>query len=168
MKKNFILRVAAILLVLTMFSISIVTGRLAKYVTTASGDDSARVAKFELTETGLQEDAFYVHIAPGETPVHTITVINSSEVAMRYTVQLENMTNNLPDLKFVMTGKNNGGQIVGSYNDAIRTYSGDLPANAGEDGKITIHVQTAWNSTDPAHAEKVDWVRILVTAEQID
>ena len=46
MKKNRMMRLASVLMVLTLLSTSVISGTFAKYVTTNSGADSARVAKF--------------------------------------------------------------------------------------------------------------------------
>jgi len=118
-----------------------------------------------LTETGVQDGVFAVPIAPGEVDVHTVTVQNSSEVAMRYSVQLVNESNNLPGLKFLMTGMDAGGNSTGTFHEAAVTFSDDLLPSSEE---VTIKIQTSWSDTDPKNAEKIDWVRIVVTAEQID
>ena len=54
MKKNKMMRAALALLVVTMLTMSIVSGTFAKYVTQGSATDSARVAKFgvEVKSTG--------------------------------------------------------------------------------------------------------------------
>lgn len=49
MKKNWILRVALIILVLTLATACLLNGTFAKYVTSATGSDSARVAKWGIT-----------------------------------------------------------------------------------------------------------------------
>lgn len=46
MKKNVMMRVASIMLVLVLLTSSVISGTFAKYVTTAVGSDTARVAKF--------------------------------------------------------------------------------------------------------------------------
>lgn len=59
MKKNKMMRTASGLLVATLLSTSIIAGTFAKYTSSASGSDSARVAKWEVTyqntATGSQE-----------------------------------------------------------------------------------------------------------------
>lgn len=49
MKKNKMMRLASVLLVLTLLSTSVISGTFAKYVTSADGSDSARVAKWGVT-----------------------------------------------------------------------------------------------------------------------
>ena len=51
MKKNVMMRVASIMLVLVLMSSSVISGTFAKYVTSAESNDSARVAKFGVTVT---------------------------------------------------------------------------------------------------------------------
>ena len=46
MKKNKMMRLASVLLVLTLLSTSVISGTFAKYITTDSANDSARVAKW--------------------------------------------------------------------------------------------------------------------------
>ncbi len=56
MKKNKFMRLAALLLVLTMVSTCAISGTYAKYVTKGTSSDSARVAKFGVTVTGKVGD----------------------------------------------------------------------------------------------------------------
>lgn len=51
MKKNKMLRMASVMLVLTLLTTSIIGGTFAKYVTTDSAQDAARVAKFGVVAT---------------------------------------------------------------------------------------------------------------------
>ena len=46
MKKNRMMRLASVLLVLTLLSTSVISGTFAKYVTSDQASDTARVAKF--------------------------------------------------------------------------------------------------------------------------
>ena len=51
MRKNKMMRTAAVLGVATMLTASVLSGMFAKYTTTATGEDSARVAKWGLNDT---------------------------------------------------------------------------------------------------------------------
>ncbi len=62
MKKNKMMRLAAVILVLTLLSTSVISGTFAKYVTEGSANDSARVAKFGVTAT-VTGDAFKTEYA---------------------------------------------------------------------------------------------------------
>lgn len=52
MKKNKMMRIASALLVAVILTTCAISGTFAKYVTSGSGSDSARVAKFGVTVTG--------------------------------------------------------------------------------------------------------------------
>ncbi len=69
MKKNKMLRMASAMLVLTLLTTSIIGGTFAKYVTTDSAQDAARVAKFGVVAT-VAGDLFgstYKAVADGNT-----------------------------------------------------------------------------------------------------
>ena len=55
MKKNKMMRTASVLLVLTLLTVCVISGTFAKYTTTASGEDTARVAKFGVNITANGE-----------------------------------------------------------------------------------------------------------------
>ena len=46
MKKNVMMRAASVLLIMVLLTSSVISGTFAKYVTEATGSDTARVAKF--------------------------------------------------------------------------------------------------------------------------
>ena len=69
MKKNKMLRIASILLVVTLLSTCVISGTFAKYVTKAEGEDQARVAKWGVlvtveggafADTYAAEDEYYL------------------------------------------------------------------------------------------------------------
>lgn len=53
MKKNKIMRIASVLLVAVILTTCAISGTFAKYVTSGSGSDTARVAKFGVTVNEL-------------------------------------------------------------------------------------------------------------------
>lgn len=58
MKKNVMMRVASIMLVLVLMSSSVISGTFAKYVTEGSATDTARVAKWGVTVTAENNTMF--------------------------------------------------------------------------------------------------------------
>ncbi|MBQ8439650.1 MAG: hypothetical protein IJX19_03210 [Clostridia bacterium] len=58
MKKNKMMRIASVLLVAVLLSTCVISGTFAKYVTKASGSDSARVAKFGVEVAVVVDGAF--------------------------------------------------------------------------------------------------------------
>jgi len=75
-----LMRVIAVLLMLVLLSTAAVTGRFARYISSSSGSDSARVAKFNVDYT----------LAPveGKNGEYTLRVQNNSEVAVKYSVSI--------------------------------------------------------------------------------
>lgn len=63
MKKNKMMRLASFLLVAVLLTTSVISGTYAKYVTTASGNDTARVANWGV-EITADEDIFLSEYAP--------------------------------------------------------------------------------------------------------
>lgn len=120
MKKNKMLRIASILLVVTLLSTCVISGTFAKYVTKAEGSDSARVAKwgviaelnagdafakqYKTTDTDTYPaeygeytvDATEKVVAPGTKSADldsniTAHVSGTPEVATKYEIKIENI-----------------------------------------------------------------------------
>ena len=132
MKKNWTMKVAALMLALTMITACFVGSTFAKYVTRAQGEDNARVAKWGVLLT-MESDLFdttyeaddntfvgqgddYTNpaisvasvnedkvVAPGTTnDGFKATIVGTPEVAVRYTLHIE------PDWKDVVLPAKNG------------------------------------------------------------
>lgn len=86
-----LLRAALVLVCLVMLSFHMMSGLFAKYTATGQSSDSARVAKFDVAVTGPESDN--VNISYTETGegsgTYAITIVNNSEVAVEYTLQLD-------------------------------------------------------------------------------
>ena len=81
--------VGCALLCLTLFSANLTSGLYARYTTTATGSDSARVARFDVSNTVQSEDAqinLHFYDASLLTDRVEFTVESSSEVAVSYSV----------------------------------------------------------------------------------
>lgn len=82
MRKNRMMRLASALLILTMVTTCAISGTFAKYVTSDTGTDSARVAKFGVVidvavEEAGKNDAFVAEYATDDTTVDTTVIANS-------------------------------------------------------------------------------------------
>ena len=77
-----LLRIALILLCMTLFSTSMLSGLYAKYTAKNNGEDSARVAKFNVTADW--EDVTVVASSVKTNGEYQFTVTNKSEVAVSY------------------------------------------------------------------------------------
>jgi len=95
-KMNIPMCLAAILLCLTLFSFYLCGGLYARYTTSNSGEDAARVARFDVSEDGAYfSKNLLIETAPGKVE-REIVVTNNSEVAVAYTVTIKNTTKNTP------------------------------------------------------------------------
>ena len=77
MKKNIAMRIAAFLFILTMISTCAFATTFAKYTTSGTATDSARVAKWGVTVVVTGDDAFNTQYASDTTGVSENTVISA-------------------------------------------------------------------------------------------
>lgn len=77
MKKNKMMRLASGLLVAVLLTTSMISGTYAKYVTTASGSDSARVAKWGVEVYADASDAFMNEYASHDTATYAGVTVKS-------------------------------------------------------------------------------------------
>lgn len=129
------------------------------YVTEAYGSDSARVAKFEVSESGhMFASVPTSSLYPGAVDDYDIKVENNSEVAIRYTITPINTTKNLP-LDFYVVKQ------VGDQEVVIET--GAILAPGEEDTySLKIVWPVAHNSVE--YSGQVDRIQLGLRAEQID
>lgn len=81
MKKNRMMRLASVLLIMTLLSTSVISGTFAKYVTEASSYDQARVAKWGVTVTAQGDAMFKNQYSNTENGVTVKSVDNAKVVA---------------------------------------------------------------------------------------
>ncbi|MCH5304223.1 MAG: hypothetical protein J1E41_05115 [Ruminococcus sp.] len=81
MKKNKMMRAAVALMVVTLLTLSVVSGTFAKYVASGSGTDSARVAKFGVTvgASGTLFSKNYVNVTNGNKPGEANLTVKSED-----------------------------------------------------------------------------------------
>lgn len=79
--KNWMLRIASVLLYLVLVTTWMISALLAKYVSTGMGEDGARIAEFDITsELNQFNEKISVELKPGESMDYRIVVRNRSEV----------------------------------------------------------------------------------------
>ena len=133
MRTNKMMRIASALLVAVLLTTCAISGTFAKYISTASGSDSARVAKWSIevegddiavspertitfdlfntvndtagaTEENVTVGSGETIIAPGTSGSFTLDIANTSEVDATYTIELaEANAGNIP-LKYSVDG----------------------------------------------------------------
>ena len=139
----FVMRLAAVLLSLVMLTTGMVSGRYARYVTSATGSDSARVAKFTVTQ---------------QSHTVNIAIAHDAEVAVNNIIEVSS-TNNLPLQFSVSDGSSQ--QVLG--NPASEYFA---PGIHTKEYTVTI----SWPDTTNAQAYigMVDLLTIKVTTQQVD
>lgn len=167
-KVNIPICVAAVLLFLTLLSTHLCSGLYARYTTTASGSDSARVARFEIEDGTVgtwKEDVVISELRPSESAVESMTcadIVNKSEVAVAVTLNVENVYDNLP-LKFVLLRNDT---VVAGPADEM----GDLTYNVAPNDETPVELGVYWplDENNLEFRGRVDLLRLTIRVEQID
>ena len=153
---TFLMRTVAVLLMLVLLSSGIVSGRYARYTTRQNLEDSARVARFAVTEeTNLFSERVPIQIIPGDVATNEIAVANDSEVAIRYTITADNPFKNLPLKFYIRVGE--------------QRYPAPYSAEMAPSQHTDFILETEWAGTaDLSYSGKVDLIEITLDAVQID
>lgn len=164
-----VLRATGILLGMVLVSTYLVCGLFARYTTSASGSDSARVAKFEISEQQFGSlpnfsQVISAAVTPGIPYVTAAQVVNSSEVAVEYEITVSNLTGNLP-LEFIVF-EDPAAPVVSV--DGSCVFSDDMAP--GTDKTYTLQILCAPSTNQQALEDmgKVDQIVINLSATQID
>ena len=160
-KAPIVFYVSMLLLCAVLISAYMTGDLYAKYSTSASGGDSARVAKFSVSydvkvDTTTIMNGSYTHLEPiniGKiqpggtgTPI-VVYVTNISEVAVEVKVNLVNITKNLP-LEII------------SYDSSVLSPNGS--------GVFTFKVFWPKGANDLALMGMTDMFELQITVEQVD
>ncbi len=148
---NIVMSIASVLFCLTLFSFHFLAGLYGRYTSTFEGTGSAKVAKFDISGDFSETMA----LEPGEYNTKLI-LNNNSEVAVEYTIKLNNVTNNMPyELKVDGT----------SVDESGMTVTGELAAET----EVELTVDLVLDQEDAfEYMGMVDLIEIQVRAEQID
>lgn len=172
MKKNVMMRVASALLVAVLMTTCAISGTFAKYTSTATGSDTARVAKWDvkLNDTTANSNTFTFDlfktindtidgntetditpndgtiIAPGTQGSFDIVIKNASEVTAKYVIDYTvTNTAGIP-VKFSLDGTN--------WKDNINQLDIDdlnaVTLSVGASQTITVHWMWAFEGDDVA------------------
>jgi len=167
-KKNIPLRAAAVLLCLTLLSTHLVSGLFARYTASGQGGDQARVAKFSIQGSGMLSHALEMTLRPGDTKTAPLIIVNNSEVAVEYTMEVTNVTNNLP-LSFRIEKQKDSPEL--DTNGATFTAQ-QLPGSHYDQYALTIEwpkpADDDAKAADLSRIGMVDYITVTVTAAQLD
>lgn len=160
-----LIRAVAVLLMLVLVTSGMVSGRFARYVTTATYEDGARVAKFNIVEEkGTLITQMRANIAPGTT-TEVITVKNYSEVAVEFTITVHNVYHNIPLDFEVRDGENT---LTKSENaDGTVTFTGQIGPGQQEQS-FQLNILWPIDETNINYCGRVDLIRVTLDAVQID
>ena len=110
MKKNVMMRIASVLLVCVLLSTSVISGTFAKYTTSVTSKDSARVAKWGFnTATISISDLFadsYTNVAAGSAEQAIIAPGTEGEVSFKF----ENTMTAGPEVAYTFTVSTEGSE----------------------------------------------------------
>ncbi|MBQ4559613.1 MAG: hypothetical protein IJA54_04725 [Tyzzerella sp.] len=148
---------ACVLFCLTLFSIHFMGGLYAKYTAHTSASDEARVAKFDISESGAYfSEELLIEGTPGSVE-REIVVNNNSEVAVAYIVTIKNTTKNIP-YKFSVNGS------TATLNECSVTCY--LEPNSENN---IIKIAAIWDEKDALnYMGMVDLVKLTISAQQVD
>lgn len=123
-KLNIPMCAAVVLLFLTLLSIHLTSGLFARYTTTVTASDSARVAKFDVDVTADIKD-ITVDCEQSDSGTFILTVNNKSEVAVNYVLKIKLPTSvNGTDLYLTKDDeKDTNGQLRKFSPDANNVYT---------------------------------------------
>ena len=148
--------IASCLFCLTLFSFYLCGGLYARYTTSDSGEDAARVARFDVSEDGAYfSENLLIETVPGRVE-REIVVTNNSEVAVAYTVTIKNTTKNIP-YSFSVDGS------VPMPNECTVTCY--LKPNSTE----SISIVAEWAEEGALkYMGMVDLITLTISAQQVD
>lgn len=162
-KKNIPIRLAAVLLCMTLLSTYCVSGLYARYTVSGRSGDSARVAKFSIEGEGVLTEQIEESFVPGSSLEKSLSIHNNSEVAVEYTIAVTNATNNLP-LLIRVTNTGTPDEVKEGNNIAFTKQQ--LPGDHTDN--YTLYICWPADDKDPAPMGMVDYITVTVTAAQID
>lgn len=154
-KKNTALTCALSALVLAVAAVTAPTA-YAKYSTSFSDSDSARVAKFDISmsinsvgQGSISETLIIEDVYPGWEETYTVNIANNSEVAVNYSVS-PSLLYQLP-LSFSVNGSPAGSLDIG--------------------GSATVELTVRWDDTEDSakakeYADEIDAVTVTLVCEQ--
>lgn len=165
-KKYVSLHIAAVLLVLVLLSCNLVSDLYARFVTTATYEDSARVARFNIIDDA--SDLFtnvVTDVQPGSTIEEAIILKNYSEVAVEFTVTVENIYHNIP-LEFEVKD----GEDILYHSETVSggvVFAGIIGPNQQEK-EYKLYISWPTREDNLNYVGKVDMIQVVVKAVQAD
>lgn len=181
MKKNRLFMLGLVTVFVAVLSLTLVSSTFARYTSTITGGDTAKVAKWDVkvngsstniasnlwdtivdTTDGNPDDHVTAdRVAPGTKGSYQLTLTNDSEVAVNYTMNITEVLNGVP-VNFVY-----------KIGDAAQTVTdGKLTGTLTMGDSVTYVVSWEWpfgeSTLDNAHSGKDLSVNYEIVFDQID
>ncbi len=138
-----IMRIAATIGCLTIISAYLLSGVYAKFSTSASGSDSARVAKFDVQIENEPDNQVFNKLgttADAEQYDYKFTVKNNSEVAINYSLKVT-FDNALPANVTLWIDDKKAVSCDGTKTEFILLEDGTLNYNGNKEHTLSIEVE---------------------------
>lgn len=171
--------VAFLLLLAVLVTSHAVSGAMARYTTSGSSSDEARVALFGHSETINFGDGWASDLKPGDSRTVTLEVTNASngkvsEVAQAYSIEVET-AGNLP-LEFTLSQGDVAINESSSNTDAktgFKTHvfaTDDMAFTAGAKSDTAYELTVSWPEGSKAvkNTDVPDFVQVNINVKQID
>lgn len=163
-----VLTCASILLCFTIVSSYLTAGMFARFVSSDTASDSARVATFNVDKRGALTTSFAAEFVPGVPCYKEIIVQNKSEVAIEYTITILNKSNNMK-LSFRFGTDENDLRPMTETSEGY-TYTTYFASSSKEQRYV---LEITWiPSDDPAYdlayMGAVDQIAVTLMATQVD
>lgn len=150
-------RITAVMICLVLFSSWLMSGLLARYITSDEASDSARVAAFINPEEDVTFDVTVESITPSNSVIIVPIVIDNSKGETAITVKLEKT-------------------VIGELPDSTISYSVDVidtekDVNAKTKTNANIYIKFNFNESldnNFIYSNQIGYVTITVTCVQID
>jgi len=157
-RPNWMMRIAGILLCLTLLSLHFSSNLYARYVSQDAASDGARVATFNVSQTGTLTQPFDIVLDPSQTQTYQITLENKGETAVQYTMTAQNLTGNLP-LYLKWTDSTSA--------EVTDPVEGGFIANSGS---ATYTLTIGWEAGDNnfLYQKEIDHIVVTVQCVQVD
>lgn len=162
--QNQIMRLAAVLLCLTLLSLYLLCGMYARYTSQDSGGDSARVAKFNVSESdSLQRHTYAVEITPDTSENLEVQITNSSETSVKYILEFL-VEGNLP---ITITPDTNGaGNTLNQQNPNAWIWETTKASNLNT--TETYNFNLSLSNKSYMYSGGIERIILTLTVEQVD
>lgn len=174
--QKFILYTAAVLFCMVLVSSWLLTGLYARYTTTVTGSDNARVALFGHSESINLSNDISEKIYPGNSVTYNLTVSNQSEkgiseVSQSYNIEVVTAGN----LPITYTLKKDAQVIGTAFQETADKKSNvfateDMNFQAGKEESVKYTLTAEWPSdkNDSSLAGIPDFITVNINVTQTD